>query len=285
MHPQTDEFSSMTHTCIFTITTGRSGTAFLAQLLRANLSDAEVNHEILRYDAFGVDTPDLSDMVQFNAFGNTNKVRAFWKRKLSRIATKPKGVYAETSHLLAKAGLLENIAPLADGRTIYIVLLRRDVVKVLSSLQSRYDFLNKGNMWLWYLDPDYPRKIVDTAPFKKRGWSGICLWYVCEMLTRAEYYRLLFSDVPGIHFIEAEIDQLNDPDHAAEFLGQLGQRLPAGEITIPPPQNRGRLKKHSAGSIEAIRRVVKGIAFDPEGLAKQYVHSGRRLADSVGPKG
>ena len=275
----------MPQTCIFTITTGRSGTAFLAELLRVNLPDAEVHHEILRYDAFGVDTPDLSHRVQFNAFGNTEKVKAFWKQNLDRIAAKPVGVYAETSHQLAKAGLLENLATLADGRRVCIVLLRRDIVKVVGSLQSRYDLLNKGNMWLWYLDPDYPNKIVDATSFKSQGWSGICLWYVYEMLTRAEYYRLLFADKPGFKFIEAQIDQLNDPAYVGDFLAELGHRGAPGEITIPAPQNTGKPNASTASALDALRKVVGKTVFEPIELAEQFIRSGRRLGEPGRPNG
>jgi len=45
---------------IFTLTAGRTGTMYLAELLRANLPDTEVHHEILEYDSFGVDTPEIS---------------------------------------------------------------------------------------------------------------------------------------------------------------------------------------------------------------------------------
>ena len=38
---------------VFTITTGRSGTNFLAELLASNLNDAEVHHEQLNYQDWG----------------------------------------------------------------------------------------------------------------------------------------------------------------------------------------------------------------------------------------
>ena len=72
---------------VFTLTPGRTGTAYLAQLLRANLPHAEVHHEILGYDAFGVDSPDLSHLMQFNSRGNTPHVQAFWRRKRSKASS------------------------------------------------------------------------------------------------------------------------------------------------------------------------------------------------------
>ena len=267
----------MPHTCLFTVTTGRSGTAYLTDLLRVNFPEAEVHHEILGYDAFGVDTPDLSDRVQFNAFGNTVKVQGFWQQKLARIADKPVPLYAETSHLLAKAGLIENLGSLAATAQVQIVLLRRDLLKTISSFQSRYDFLNKGNMWMWYLDPDYPRNIVSPTPLMSWGWSGICTWYVCEMLTRMEYYRLLFADAAGIRFIDANIDQLNEPAQVAGFLSQLGFSRSPDEIVIPSPQNTGTEESSRPPMPVEFRKFVEKMVFDPKGLADEYIRSGRRL--------
>jgi len=39
---------------IFTITAGRTGTTFLANLFVNNIPNSEVHHEILGYDKFGV---------------------------------------------------------------------------------------------------------------------------------------------------------------------------------------------------------------------------------------
>src|ERR1700674_19694 len=97
---------------IFTMTTGRSGTQYLAELLGHNLPDAECHHEFLQWDSFGVDTPDVSHMCLFNSKGNIEKVVAFWDQKLKRIAATPHRFYVETSHMLMKAGLVENLSSL-----------------------------------------------------------------------------------------------------------------------------------------------------------------------------
>lgn len=67
-------------TFFFTITAGRTGTAYLAEQLTANVVCAEVHHDILGYDTFGVDAPDVSYLTLFNSQGNTDKVRAFWEQ-------------------------------------------------------------------------------------------------------------------------------------------------------------------------------------------------------------
>ena len=254
---------------------------YLAELLHANLPEAESHHEFLQFGAFGTYTPDLSDMRQFNAFGNNDKVRAFWKQKLLRIAAKPAAVYIETAHMLAKAGLMENIALLADKAEVFVVLLRRDIVKIVSSMLSNYDFFNKGNMWLWYLDPEYPRKITDPTHLIPFGRMGGILWYVIEMRARAEYYRLLLADAPWIHFIDADIDRLNDRQEVAHLLEQIGYSRAPDEIVMPPPQNTLRRDLLAPADAEALQRLVEHTNFDAKGLAQRFIDSGRRLAEFI----
>ena len=147
---------------LFTMTTGRSGTKYLAELLRQNLAGAECEHEILGWDRFGVDAPDISHMTLFNSLGNVAKVQAFWRQKLARIAAGPAPFYAETSHLLMKSGLIENLAPLLAAGRVHLVALERDPFDTVMSFRSRHDFTNRGNMWVWYLDPDYPKNLVQS---------------------------------------------------------------------------------------------------------------------------
>ncbi|GAH10138.1 unnamed protein product, partial [marine sediment metagenome] len=83
----------MTKQFVFTITTGRSGTAYLAELLRLNTASCEAHHELLGFEAFGVDTPDVSHLTLFNSQGNIKKIQAFWAQKLSRIQQCTKEYY------------------------------------------------------------------------------------------------------------------------------------------------------------------------------------------------
>jgi hypothetical protein len=263
---------------VFTLTPGRTGTAYLANLLRANLSDAEVHHEILGFDAFGIDTPDVSHMTQFNARGNTEHVRAFWQQKLERIAATPGRHYVETSHLLMKAGLVENLAPLLDVGIVDLIVLRRNMLDTVVSYRNRFDFLNKGNMWLWYLDPAYPRKIVDSSGIGELGWDGVCLWYLCEITARAEYYRLLFGNEARIRFHNVRLEDLSERGAAADLLDRLDAPRRADDTVIPPPAN---VSAHRAQwddrEIQRLRHVIDTMSFDPAALARGYIESGNRL--------
>src|SRR6185369_16015283 len=108
---------------IFTLTAGRTGTAFLAELIKWNVSNAEVHHEITEYSSFGTDTPDISHLHAYNASGNTPAIQQFWQNKLKKITSGNKEVYVETSHVLMKAGLVENIAEMMKDHEIHFVIL------------------------------------------------------------------------------------------------------------------------------------------------------------------
>ena len=242
---------------LFTLTSGRSGTSSLAKLLTANLPGAECHHEILGWDRFGLDSPDISQMTLFNSQGNVPQVRDFWRRKSARILACAAPLYAETSHVLMKAGLLENL-DLFDGvGEIHFVALERDLFDTLISFRNRYDFTNKSMWWLWYLDPRYPRNIVDSQQLAELGINGVCLWYLFEIRARAAYYQILFEDQPRLHFHRLALADLNDRDRLAGLLHALGSPLAADAVTLLEKQNPGQ-NTHAfpPGETDAIRRLI-----------------------------
>jgi hypothetical protein len=268
---------------IFTITPGHTGTMYMADLLNRNIPDSEIYHELLGYDRFGVDTPDVSHLTLFNSRGNVPKVRQFWQNKFQRILSRPCKVYGEMSHILVKAGLLENIEDLTHVGKVHVLLIRRDMMKNLMSFKNRHDFKNKGDMWLWYLDPDYPRKIIHPKPFYSIGIDGIRLWYICEMRTRAEYYRLLFRDNSEVQFHDLDIEDMSDPEKVSDLLGNMGIDVALTEIVIPERKNVTRKPMipptpATEKEEERIGRVIENLRFDPVALSRQFIENGSRLA-------
>ena len=161
----------------FTITAGRTGSAWLTSFLTTNLGIDAV-HEPFGIDDFGVNMPDIRTMRSFNNYGNNDFVKAFWERKFSNL---PNATYAETNHTLCKCGLVENLLlNKLEDETILIVL-RRDIVKQCVSYIVRHDFGNITLAWQWYLHPTYRKKIINPEPFMKLGGIGFPLWYCYEM--------------------------------------------------------------------------------------------------------
>lgn len=260
---------------IFPITTGRSGTVFLSKLLRENLPDADVFHERLGFLNFGVYTPDASHFTLFNSVGNVPKVRRFWQQKFQRDRQGAKSYHAEISHFLVKAGLLENI-DLLDGQ-IHVVVLKRDIFKILWSYINRFDFYNTGFTWMFTLDHRYPNVIVDPEPFRGQKTFGIPLWYIYEIFTRAEYYRLLLQDHPRVTFHDVTLEMLITPAGAAKFLQRLGVDCDAPSVQMPPKENPTKHWFFGENVKSEALIYLKQFKFQPVDLARQYFESGRRL--------
>ena len=253
---------------LFTMTAGRTGTAFLAELLRQNLPDVESHHELIGWERFGVDTPDVSHMTLFNARGNVPKVQAFWAQKLGRIRQGTASVYAESSHLLMKAGLIENLGHLKDAGTVHLVALERDPFETILSYRNRFDFMNKGMWWMWYLDPDYPRNILRAPGLIQVGLNGLCLWYILEIRSRAAFYRHALAQAPFVRLHRVDLKTLSDAAGAAGFLAELGIAATPAQVSLPPPQNRGQRRINwGAEEEERIRQLIATCDIDPEDVA------------------
>lgn len=262
---------------LFSITTGRSGTAYLTNLLKENIADSCVYHERTGYQSFGVDTPDASHFTLFNSVGNIDKVQQFWEQKFDRDRHTENDWYIETSHFLAKAGLLENIDKLKQHATeIHMILQRRDIFKTLWSYVNRFDFFNTGFTWLFTLDYRYPKVIVNSKPFQQYGMFGHALWYIIEMQCRAEYYRQLFSDDPVLKFHSIALEDIAVKQGAKSFLSELtGTEF--SDCNMPEKINETKQIVFGDKERNLCLDLIKRFTFDPSSLAEDYIRAGNRL--------
>jgi len=255
---------------VFTLTAGRTGTKYLAELLKANLPDVEAHHEILGYDSFGVDTPEISHSTLFNSRGNVPQVQEFWRQKIERILGCGKSWYVETSHVLMKAGLVENVTRLAKEAEVHFIILKRDYFQTLVSYHNRMDFLNIGNQWLWYLDPNYPRNLLDPSEYRQHGLHGIRLWYLNEIFTRAYLYKAQCEHLPNVRFHEFDIGELNDEEGIVRLLKSLDENPIVDEVKIPEKQNTSQGPGLTTEEEKnAIRQLIEIGRIDPVAIAQQ----------------
>ena len=264
-------------TYIFCVTPGRSGTRFLADLLRLNLVDADIHHERTGFQNFGIHTPDASHFTLFNSVGNVMEVRAFWRRKFAALRTGEGAIYAETSHFLAKAGLIENLPVLDPRATIHMVSLWRDLSDIVISLVNRFDFANSGFTWLFALDRRYPRKILEPLDWQKNQMVGAAIWYVHEMRVRATYYRLLADSMPNVRFHEARLEEIVQPEGALKLFEALELPLRHQKVRFPKKANETREWHLPQKERERIRELVGRFTFEPEARALDFFSCGRRL--------
>lgn len=257
---------------VFTLTAGRTGTAWLAEFLSRTLA-CDAVHEPLGIDDFGTRMPDIRLMRSFNERGNNALVRTFWDGKLAEIA--PLSRYVETNHTLGKCGLIENLCrhPLAAESAV--IVLRRDLVAQAKSYVARGDFRNVTISWQWYLHAGYPNAIVNPAPFARLGQIGLAVWYCYEMDARQYYYRALYGD--ALRLIDVQLETIVTPDGARALLAELG--FAGIEPALPAPSNTGTrgIDPDDAARIEDL---MARIDFRPFDLLEAYVGAGRRIADT-----
>lgn len=223
---------------VFTISTGRSGTAWLAEFFSANLKPdvkADIYHEGELYLEFGTFRPDIQIMHEYNIKGNTEKVRNFWKNKFELDKYHDGRPAVETSHVNAKAGLIENLDLLKE-HDITIIHLKRDPLATALSLMKRYDFLKSDNMWIWYLDPGYKQNVVESESFSKMGYLAEIAWYICEMRNRAQ---ILYNNVikDNCRYIEVDLETIIKKKGAKEFV-QHFDFLKKEEVVLSNPVNK-----------------------------------------------
>lgn len=253
---------------IFTVTAGRTGTAWLAEFLRGSLA-IETIHEPLGIDDFGTRMPDIKIMRSFNERGNDAFVRSFWSAKLAEIARKPH--YAETNHTLAKCGLVENLVGSSISKDSALIVLRRNLVAQCISYITRGDFRNITMNWQWYLHPRYRNTIINPEPFLRMGEIGMAIWYTYEMDARQYYYLTKYGE--HLNFIEARLEDLTSQSGARRLLEALGYSC---EPRIPPPSNvnSGQLDSQVA---DRIADVMNAISYEPRALVQGYRQAGRSL--------
>ncbi|MGW8178136.1 MAG: hypothetical protein ACWGQW_05075 [bacterium] len=218
---------------VFTFTTGRSGTAWLAEFFRQNLpQDSTVLHEIFDPYAFGTVTPEVSTLMRYNEIGPSDPVvEAFWNYKAQTVHRAEGDIYVETSHVLCKAGLIDYIELFPMPRVIF---LKRDRKLVKASMQRRLDYINFGTIWLFYLDPRYGRNLTTV---KSVGQETMIDWYLDEMEARARQAKKALSKmrVPYREFNLLDLANEQDTSEARLLLQPL--RSNDEPVIIPPPRN------------------------------------------------
>ena len=212
---------------VFTITQGRTGTLSLSRLFQYDPAALAI-HEDTGPRAHGKVTPDVGHMRRFNTYGLTPEIAAFWTQKLTihreEAAKRGKRRYVEASHMNAKCGLVEYVrAAGAHGEDRFrFIVLNRAPEKIARSLYEHKQLLNYDNRWLWYLDPEYPRNLVNPTPYLKWGYLGLLAWYVREIEARKAAYIAMLGHLCDV--LSVDIDQ---PDWAATISRSYGFGIPA----------------------------------------------------------
>ena len=164
---------------IFTITTGRSGTAYLSTILGLARNVCSVHEP----------APEFANLMR-DVQGNPDLARRFLvDKKLPAILQSPADIYIETSHLACKGFLL----PLIElGVVPDIIIHTRPAREVSLSLLKMGTIPGRSSKSLrFYLTPDDPG-VLGVPDWQNLHDYQLCYWYCLEIERRASAYKDIF---------------------------------------------------------------------------------------------
>jgi len=258
---------------LFTLSTGKCGTSYLATMLKANIPQATTMHEYHSLDEIGYGRPDIKTMIAYNTKGNIDEVQDYWQQKWQTISTGTAPLYAETSHILMNVGLVENAAQLIQPEDeVHFVTLTRNIYDILVSLHNKKDLITGLNSLFWYLHPHYTKLFISPEKYSNFSLFGRRLWYIHEICTRAAYYQLKYANIPQFHFHTITLDELNDREFVASFLEKIGHGVAVDRVFIPERQNIGTTKEELFESdIKEMKEMITQMPVDYQLVAKEFL--------------
>jgi hypothetical protein len=205
-------------TLVFCVTSGRSGTRLLCQLLR-DCVKIHAEHE-----------PHPRVNFVLRTFVAVPQAASAWliTEKLPAIlSATPEPIYAETSHLFCK-GLIEPI--LQIGLRPKFILLSRPPSEVAQSLfQLNVIPARTPDGKLVLLGPEDPLVLALPEPAAFTDYQ-LCYWYAREIERRQAYYSGLFRKVGSAQF-SIEMRQLLEWDSVRRLAKWI-----QGETAEPDPE-------------------------------------------------
>lgn len=198
---------------VFTVTTGRSGTAYLSTIL-GFARNAYAVHE---------PEPEFADVLRLVQNDQALASQFLLEKKLPAILNCPRDIYIETSHLACK-GFLE---PLLDlGVVPDLIIHRRPPRDVALSMFKMGTIPGKSDKGLrFYLSPDDPG-VLKLPNWKSLHNYQLCYWYCLEIERRAKKYKEVFmkqgariaeTSLAGLKTFEGLSKMINDLDMVLSF--------------------------------------------------------------------
>lgn len=186
---------------IFTVTPGRSGTMYLANLMQL-VAGVNSNHEI---------SPNFNECMR-DIQSNPGLATKFWlERKLPAIQWQMDragdSVYFEASHIFCE-GFLEPLVGL--GYKPDLILLHRSFREIALSRWRRKDIPGRTQVGLEYmLKPDDP-VYLPIPNWKYLSDYQLCYWHVLEIAERQIEYWDVATEYGG-KAIVTTLDDIRDP--------------------------------------------------------------------------
>lgn len=196
---------------IFTVTTGRSGTAYLTNVFNY-MKGVHAYHE--------PDPQYVKVLRQVQA--DPDYAYRFWlAEKLPEIAGDSAGIYVETSHLTCK-GFIEPLLEL--GIVPDLVIHRRPMRDISLSLLKMGTIPGRTDKGLqFYLSPDDPN-VLPVHNWQTLTDYQLCYWYCLEIERRARKYTSLYEKNGG-RIVETTLEGLKTCEGLDHLLSALNLSL------------------------------------------------------------
>ena len=203
---------------IFCATTGRSGTHTLHQLFQS-LPNVNAKHE-----PTPICNGEFSE--QWNS-GDAEKLAKFkatvrdYKLPWILLWAGFSRIYFEANHQFIKTFASE-LARII-GSQIQVIILRRPILDVATSMFHRGDIPGKPRGNRWYLDPAWAGNLINASdllqdkPFDHDFFN--CVWYCVEIEARISEFQ---SEYPSIATFELTTEELNSLDKLLELAEWMG---------------------------------------------------------------
>lgn len=199
---------------ILAVSTGRSGTAYLAEILGC-VPDVSSHHEA---------KPKFSKALR-PVQQNGQLAYKFWiKEKLPAIAKDSAPIYVETSHLFCK-GFAE---PLLDlGIVPDLILLARPYRQVALSFCRFGTIPGRTAQGLKYLLGPADHGVLSLPDWQELDDYQLCYWYCLEIERRMSKYNELFSGL-GARIVRVSLEEINALSGFEKLLLGLNLQKPDG---------------------------------------------------------
>lgn len=234
---------------IFTVTTGRSGTAYLTAVF-SYMRNVTALHE---------PAPEYVDVLREAQASRHVAEKFIIERKLPAILGVKNPIYVETSHLICK-GFLEIFLDL--GLVPDLVIHRRPMRQISLSLLKMGTIPGRTEKALrFYLHPSDPG-VLPLPHWEELSDYQLCYWYCLEIERRAQKYAALFRS-RGARVVETTLTGLKTSQGLDEILNGLDLRL-----KIPAFLYRLRFLRNSKFKVNESMITKKAVKV-PENLDEQ----------------
>lgn len=197
---------------IFTVTTGRSGSNFLTEIMGCLKGVLSVHEPKPRYDR-------VLSMVQ-NCPTIANEFLEQKKIPWIKHHIKNNQIFIESSHLFCK-GFLEPWLSHDDLPVPDLIFLDRDLRKIALSMYQLNTIPGRNLAGVkYYLSPRDMSLMTQLESYEQLNDYQLCYWYCLEIERRKEIYGDLIKSKGGT-CVHTNIDELKSKDKFAQLCEEL----------------------------------------------------------------